>query len=161
LRLRLEASQKPEVVARMHQAVDELRNSGASDQVLKVGNIAPDFVLLNADERPVDSKALLAHGPLVLTFYPGRWWPYCNAALVALEKVLPETSKVGASLVAISPQLPVYNRELIRHRHLTFEILSDRGDQLAARFGLRWALPGYLRDVYQEFPLDLEKFNGD
>jgi hypothetical protein len=30
-------------------------------------------VLPNADEHPVDSKALLAKGPLVVTFYRGRW----------------------------------------------------------------------------------------
>lgn len=73
LRQRLEAGRKPEVVAKMHQAVDELRRSGAADRVLKVGAKAPDFVLLNAQERPVDSKGLLAKGPLVLTFYRGRW----------------------------------------------------------------------------------------
>jgi peroxiredoxin len=32
---------------------------------------------------------------------------------------------------------------------------------VAAAFGLRFALPDYLRDIYRSFPLDLEKFNGD
>jgi hypothetical protein len=73
LRLRLEAGRTPEVVAKMHQAVAELRLSGASDRVLKVGAKAPDFVLQNAREQPVDSKALLGQGPLVVTFYRGRW----------------------------------------------------------------------------------------
>lgn len=73
LRQRLEAGRKPEVVAKMHQAVDELRRSGATDRVLKVGAKAPDFVLMNAQESPVDSRALLAKGSLVLTFYRGRW----------------------------------------------------------------------------------------
>jgi peroxiredoxin len=81
--------------------------------------------------------------------------------LVALQKVLPEITALGASLVAISPQMPVLNRELIERRHLTFEILSDRGNDVAALFGLRWVLPGYLREIYHSFPLDLEKFNGD
>jgi peroxiredoxin len=68
---------------------------------------------------------------------------------------------LGASLVAISPQLPEHNRELIKHRNLTFEILTDRGNEVAEKFGLRFALPQYLRDVYATFPLDLTKFNGD
>ena len=68
---------------------------------------------------------------------------------------------LGASLVAISPQLPEHNRELIRSRQLTFEILTDRGNEVAARFGLRFELPEYLRQLYRTFPLDLEKFNGD
>lgn len=63
--------------------------------------------------------------------------------------------------MAISPQLPEHNRELIRTRHLAFEILTDRGNDVAARFGLRFALPDDLRQLYRTFPLDLEKFNGD
>ena len=64
-------------------------------------------------------------------------------------------------MVAISPQLPEHNRELIRTRQLTFEILTDRGNEVAAQFGLRFTLPDYLRQVYRTFPLDLVKFNGD
>src|SRR5260370_33830011 len=75
--------------------------------------------------------------------------------------MLPELTALGATLVAISPQLPEHNRELIRTRQLTFEILTDRGNEVAARFGLRFALPDYLREMYRTFPLDLEKFNGD
>jgi len=81
--------------------------------------------------------------------------------LVALQAILPEITALGAALVAISPQLPEHNRELIRTRQLTFEILTDRGNEVAARFGLRFALPDYLREMYRTFPLDLEKFNGD
>ena len=73
LRLRLEAARAPDVVAKMHQAVDELRRSGATDRVLKIGSKAPEFVLPNADQAPVQSSTLLAKGPLVLAFYRGRW----------------------------------------------------------------------------------------
>ena len=47
--------------------------SGARERTLKVGDKAPDFALPNADETLVDSRALLARGPLVVTFYRGRW----------------------------------------------------------------------------------------
>jgi len=74
---------------------------------------------------------------------------------------MPQLTALGANLVAVSPQLPEHNRELIRTRRLTFEILSDRGNEVAARFGLRFAMPESLRELYRSFPLDLEKFNGD
>ena len=63
--------------------------------------------------------------------------------------------------MAISPQLPEHNRELSRTRHLTFEILTDRGNEVAAKFGLLFTMPEYLRQVYRTFPLDLERFNGE
>jgi hypothetical protein len=52
----------------MHRAVDELRTSGAADRVLKVGDKPPDFILPDAAEQPMDSRALLARGPLVQNF---------------------------------------------------------------------------------------------
>ena len=73
LQTRLESGRPADVVATMHRAVEELRTSGAADRVLKVGDTAPDFVLPNAAEHPIDSRALLAKGPLVVTFYRGRW----------------------------------------------------------------------------------------
>ena len=73
LQTRLESGRPADVVATMHRAVEDLRVSGAVERVLKVGDTAPDFVLPNAAEQPIDSRALLAKGPLVVTFYRGRW----------------------------------------------------------------------------------------
>ena len=73
LQTRLEAGRPADVVATMHRAVEELRASGAADRALKVGDRAPAFVLLNAAEQLIDSRALLAKGPLIVTFYRGRW----------------------------------------------------------------------------------------
>ena len=75
--------------------------------------------------------------------------------------MLPEITALGASLVAISPQLPEHNRELARSRELGFPILTDRGNAVASKFGLTFALPDYLRAVYASFPLDLARYNGD
>lgn len=44
---------------------------------------------------------------------------------------------------------------------LSFDILSDRGNQVASQFGLTFALPEDLKDLYQKFGIDLAKFNGD
>jgi peroxiredoxin len=63
--------------------------------------------------------------------------------------------------VAISPQRAVFNAELVRQRHLTFEVLSDAGNQVADRFGLKFAMPAYLKDLYLTFPNDLANVNGD
>ena len=63
--------------------------------------------------------------------------------------------------MAISPQLPEHNRELVRSRALGFPILTDRGNAVATQFGLTFTLPDYLRALYATFPLDLAKYNGD
>lgn len=68
---------------------------------------------------------------------------------------------LGANLVAISPQLAKYSRALAKAKKLTFEILSDPGNQVAAKFGLVYALPDDLRKIYLQFGIDLPGHNGD
>ncbi len=49
----------------------------------------------------------------------------------------------------------------MRDNGLDFPILSDPGNETAAAFGLRVALPGYLVDLYKSLKNDLPAFNGD
>jgi len=44
---------------------------------------------------------------------------------------------------------------------LGFDLLSDRGNEVAGGFGLVFRLPEDLRALYAKFSIDLEKFNGD
>ena len=51
---------------------------------------------------------------------------------------------------------------MIEKHKLTFDILSDAGNQVAAQFGLKFRVSDAVRKVYHEtFKLDIEKFNGD
>ena len=63
----------PESRAVMHRATEDLRNSGLMEKVLKVGDTAPEFNLKNGEGTFVSSRELLDKGPLVLTFYRGKW----------------------------------------------------------------------------------------
>ena len=62
-----------ETRAVMEHAIDELRRSDALQRIARVGQSAPDFTLPDVAGAPVRLKALLAHGPVVLSFYRGRW----------------------------------------------------------------------------------------
>jgi hypothetical protein len=63
----------PEARAVMQRSIDDLRASGIMDRIAKTGQPAPDFTLPNASGRPVGLTEQLARGPLVLSFYRGRW----------------------------------------------------------------------------------------
>ena len=62
-----------EALAIMHRATGDLRNSGILDHTVKVGDKAPDFILKNTQGQEVGLGQLLEKGPLVLSFYRGRW----------------------------------------------------------------------------------------
>ena len=151
----------PSVVAIMHKATADLAASGQADRALKAGAAAPAFELPDAHGKPVRSADLLARGPLVITFYRGVWCPYCNMDLQALEDAADEIRALGASLVAVSPQTAPNRRKSERENALSFPILSDHGNALADKFGLRFRLPDELIAVYKGFGNDLAVGNGE
>jgi len=151
----------PSVIETMHRATAELIASGAAERALKVGDTAPAFTLKDPDGNTVSSADLLAHGPLIVSFYRGVWCPYCNMDLQALQAALPEFEERGATLVAISPQTAPNSRKSMRQNALTFPILSDPHNDVAAAFGLRFDLPDYLVELYKSLKNDLPSFNGD
>jgi peroxiredoxin len=149
------------VVEVLHRATDELIAAGAPGKALKAGAIAPEFTLPDPDGNPVSSKDLLAKGPLVVTFYRGVWCPYCNFDLQALEAARAEIEARGASLVAISQQTAPNSRKSQRQNALGFPILSDKGGDIGAQFGVRWTAPDDLREVHKALGADLTQFNGE
>lgn len=149
------------VIDTMHRATAELIASGAAGRALKAGDRAPDFILHDPDGHPVSSSELRQQGPLVVSFYRGVWCPYCNMELQALQAALPQFQALGAQLVAISPQLPVNSRKSVRQNALSFPILSDSHNAVAAAFGLRFAMSDELVELYKSLKNDLPAFNGD
>ena len=146
----------------MHQATQQLVASRAADKALKVGATAPSFSLQDPDGRATALADVLRYGPLILTFYRGVWCPYCNMDLQALQVALPEFQKRGAQLLAISPQTAANSRRSQRENKLSFPILSDPHNDVAAQFGLRFELPDSLQDLYKNlFKNDLAVVNGD
>ena len=146
----------------MRRATAELIASGATERALKVGDRGPEFTLKDANGREVLSRKLLVQGPLVVTFYRGAWCPYCNMDLQALQEALPAIRERGAQLVAISPQTQLNSRKSQRENKVTFPILSDPGNEVAAHFGLRFKFPDYLIELYRDtFKNDLARINDD
>ncbi|MBR8040017.1 AhpC/TSA family protein [Burkholderia cenocepacia] len=151
----------PEIHPVMERATAELIASGQAGRAIKAGDRAPSFKLKDQDGNDVSSAALLVKGPLVVTFYRGVWCPYCNIELQAINEVLPEIRSYGANVVAISPQTAVNSRKSVRTNELGFPVLSDVNGQTGADFGLRFALPDYLVELYKNLKNDLPAFNND
>ncbi len=151
----------PHIVEASARATADLIASGQAERALKVGDAAPVFTLPGPDGKPVASSDLLARGPLVITFYRGVWCPYCNMELQALQTALPDIAALGGSLVAISPESAPNSRKSVRQNELSFPILTDHGNEVAAAFGLRFQLPDDIIEIYKGFGNDLAKVNGE
>lgn len=81
--------------------------------------------------------------------------------LEALQGIVEDIRHNGASLVAISPQLPKFSKQVVKKHHLDFPVLTDVNNEVASSFGLTFSLPKDLITIYSGFGIDLERFNGN
>ncbi len=143
----------------MEDAIEQVRRDHITEKAIKVGDTLPSFTLPDVKSQKISSVDLLKKGPLVVVFYRGGWCPYCNLQLHDLQKYLPEIKKLGANLVAISPQTPDESLSTAQKDNLSFYVLSDVGSKVGKQFGLIYKLPENLKKLYKEFGIDLEKSN--
>jgi len=147
------------LVNTFENGIEELNTSGMVNRALKVGDKAPEFELKNALKKPVKLSALLKNGPVVITWYRGGWCPYCNIQLRYLQNFLPQFKAAGATLVALSPELPDKSLNTTEKNNLEFEVLTDYNNEIAKEFGIAFTLNDELIDIYNGFHR-LETFNG-
>jgi peroxiredoxin len=144
----------------MDAETSRLAASDLAIRALKPGNAAPDFILPDVHGEAVRLRALLDHGPVVIVFYRGGWCPYCNLHLRGFQRRLQEFRELGATVVAISPQLPDNSLSTKEKDELAFPVLSDVGNKVARQFGIVFELSDDLIELYRKFGHALEDFNG-
>ena len=104
---------------------------------LKAGDQVKPFDLPEVDGGRVTLNGLLEHGPAVLVFFRFEGCPACNLALPYYQRnLLPGLRELGASLVAISPQVPERLRAIKERHKLEFSVASDLNNALGREFGI-------------------------
>jgi peroxiredoxin len=140
--------------------IEDLVASGIRSSALKVGDPVEDFVLPDARGKAVALHDLLSRGPVVISFYRGGWCPFCSIELRGLQRVLPQITGLGASLVAISPQVPDHSLSTEEENQLTFPVLSDVGNDVARRFGIVFKIPPGVVEANRLAGRDFVDING-
>ena len=128
---------------------------------LEAGDRFPDITLTDQLGRPVDLAALAADGPLVVAFYRGGWCPYCNLELRAYQKALPDIERLGARLIAVTPETPDNALSTAEKNDLAFTVLSDARGRLADALGIRFELSDAVKAYFVKAGHDLPARNGD
>lgn len=132
----------------LRKSVAYLRDSGLFDGALRNGDSLPAFKLQNASRTFIESRDLLAKGPLVISFFRGDWCRFCSETLTALSEIDAEVRQLGATQVAISPDLPEFTAETVQKMSLPFEVLSDSNSKFGLKCGISYPLPGDLAEAY-------------
>jgi peroxiredoxin len=138
------------------QATAELFASGIEDAILKPGTRAPNFSLVDSRSRKVvQLEDLLALSQTVVSFFRGRWCPYCVTELETWRELAPELRKRGALFVAVAPQSVRQSVFMIEQHALTFPVLSDPGAAVAEQFGVAYSVSEAQRRYYQSILVNI------
>lgn len=143
------------------QSLQELIGQNLEDRALKVGDIAPDFTLPDAEGLPVSLYDTLQHNAVIISFFRGNWCPFCMAELTHYQEAINNNLVDSATVIAISPQSIHFNHDLKVQNNLEFRILSDKGNEIADKYGLVFTLQENIREIYKNMGADLELFNSD
>jgi len=101
------------------------------------GDAAAPFTLEEVDGEQLTLESLTARGPAVLVFFRFAGCPACNIALPYYERELAAPLRdLGATLVAVSPQVPERLVEIKRRHDLSFGVATDRDNALGGRLGI-------------------------
>jgi peroxiredoxin len=165
LRETLAALRRARMTGKVQAAYDEflarLDAAQVAAQALAAGDAMPEFLLPNAEGRIIHSADLLAAGPLVVTFFRGDWCPYCAATLHALAAALPELSRLGCSLVALTPETGGRALGAKRKYGLNYEILADVDLEIAMAFGIVFKVPPLYASLLRSAGIDLAERSGN
>ncbi len=155
------AERAPEAIQTLYaDGVQAVVDSGVVEGAKNVGDQAPGFTLENHSGESVSLSGLLEQGPVVLVWYRGGWCPYCNLTLAAYQQRLEEIRGLGATLVALSPELPDKSLSTAQKSELQFEVLSDVGNEVAREYGVVFKLTEGVQANYEQ-AFVLSEFNGD
>lgn len=142
--------------------VGTLRRTGVAANAPRPGDVFPSFALPDAAGRYRSLDALLASGPVVLSFNRGGWCPYCAHELRAWNEALPELTDAGGRFVAITPE--VGGRAALMGRLLDLspdaELLCDVDLGVALACGLAFRMGEPMLRRYRDHGLDLAELYG-
>lgn len=107
------------------------------ERFAKTGDTLASFSLQEVNAGAFTLDSLLQHGPAVFIFFRFAGCPACNIALPYYQRQLaPGLKKLGATLVAVSPQIPERLIDIKLRHNFDFLVASDTDNKLASQLGI-------------------------
>ncbi len=105
--------------------------------MLKIGDSAPEFELLDENSDAISLSSLLADGaPLILYFYPADFTPACTMEACSIRDIHDEILDANLKVVGISPQSVESHQRFKKSHDLPFPLLFDEGKKVVRAFGV-------------------------
>lgn len=103
--------------------------------MLEVGKKAPDFSLLNQDEKKISLKNYLGQ-KVVLYFYPKDDTSGCTKEACSFSDDLPKFNKIDAVILGVSPDSVKSHKKFSEKYKLKFDLLADEEKLVLEKYGV-------------------------
>lgn len=103
--------------------------------MLDVGKKAPDFSLLNQDEKKISLKDYLGK-KVVLYFYPKDDTSGCTKEACNFRDEFPKFTKTNAVILGISPDSVKSHKKFAEKYNLNFDLLADEEKKVVEKYGV-------------------------
>lgn len=107
---------------------------------MHVGDLAPDFTLLDQNGTSRTLSMLLADGPVALFFYPAAMTAGCTKESCQFRDLASEFKALGAQRIGISMDSVEKQSEFAQKNQLDYPLLADVGGHVAKQFGVKRSL---------------------
>ena len=103
---------------------------------MKVGDVAPDFELMNQDKNPVKLSSLRGK-KVVLLFYPMDFSPVCTDEHCAFGPQLGRIAKDADTVVfGVSTDSPFAHAALRKQYNIPYDLLADTSRKVSKAYGM-------------------------
>jgi len=119
-----------------------------SDKIeLKVGDMAPEFCLLDKDNKKACLKDFKGKN-VILYFYPKDNTPGCTTEAIGFTTILKDFQELDAVVIGVSPDSPASHAKFIEKKDLKVILLSDEDKEILKAYGA-WGLKKFQGKTYQ------------
>lgn len=101
---------------------------------LEPGSVAPDFTLLDQDERPVSLSDFCGRR-VILYFYPAAMTPGCTTQACDFRDSMASLQGAGYTVLGLSRDEPAKLRQFRENDGITFPLLSDPDHAVHEAYG--------------------------
>jgi peroxiredoxin Q/BCP len=123
---------------------------------MHVGDLAPDFTLLDQYGTERTLSTLLASGALALFFYPAAMTSGCTKESCTFRDLGAQFEALGAQRVGISMDSVQRQSQFTQKNQLDYPLLADVGGHVARQFGVKRSLD-MLKVKRSTFVIDKER----
>jgi len=127
---------------------------------LFINSKAPDFKAKDQNGNEIRLKELLKKGMVVLVFYRGQWSVECNKFLRRLQDSLSFIVDKGATLVAVTPELPENITRTVEKTFAAYSILYDEDIKIMKAYDVEFEVPANVLERYHNSGIKVDENNG-